>query len=208
MPVFVEPRVSNPVRQKFESYLRSAMAYCSARGLELRFEAVGLTDRGIVTTEGGPRDGFRFGYSLVPTGTEVPDPWGVGDLVYAALGDSVWNTADRDVEERDDCFVLRLRDRNDPKKVHVCEVSVAMRDEEGSFVIRRRDQTNGACGFHVVEGIAGFDGMVAALHPEEKPSKAVRRACLKAMTEDPGKCTAVVYAEVVRDLYANMGVDA
>ena len=198
---YVEPRRFNPVRQKFESFLKSAIAYCSKRGLEMRFEAVGRADRGIVTVGDGPGDGFRFGYSLVCNGAEVPDPWETGDLVYAALRDSVWNTADRDVADMGDRFVLRLTDRNDQSVVHTCEVSVTARDADGAFMIRRRDAVTGACGFHRVDGTAGYDGMVESLHADGRPSKAVRRGCLRRMTEHPDRCTAVVYAEVVRDLH-------
>ena len=194
MPRFVEPRRSNPVRQKFESHLRSAIAYCSKRGLDLRFAMVGAADRGLVTTDGS---GFRLGYCLEVAGAGIPDPWDAGDLVLAALRDAVWNTAERNVDDLGDRFVLRLRDRVDPSVTHTCEVSVTARDADGALLVRARDPSTGGCGFHRMEGTADFDRMVSDLHPDGTPSGELRRRCLVAIGEDPGRSTALVYAEAV-----------
>lgn len=204
MFAYVDTRVSNPVRQKFEAYLKSTMAFAKRKGLDLRFEVVGIRERGLTVTDRDDPKGFRFGYSLVmemPDDGIPEDAQHVSDIVYAGLRDAVWNTPFRNVDDREDCFVVRLQDRNDASIVHECQVSLLMRDVSGRVLYRYQDMYNGGYVFRAIEGTEGYDALLDSVHEKlEDPFKKIRRSCKLMMNDHPERCTAVIYAEVIRDL--------
>lgn len=204
MFAYVDTRVSNPVRQKFEAYLKSTMAFAKRKGLDLRFEVVGIRERGLTVTDRDDPKGFRFGYSLVmemPDDGIPEDAQHISDIVYAGLRDAVWNTPFRNVDDREDCFVVRLQDRNDTSIVHECQVSLIMRDVSGRVLYRYQDMYNGGYVFRPIEGTEGYDELLDSVHGKlEDPFKKIRRACKLKMNDDPERCTALIYAEVIRDL--------
>ena len=70
MFAYVDTRAFKPVRQKFEAFLRSAIAFAGRKGVELRYEVVGIRERGLTVTDRDDPKGFRLAYSLV---MDMPD---------------------------------------------------------------------------------------------------------------------------------------
>lgn len=204
MFAYADTRAFKPIRQKFEAFLRSTIAYAARNGLELRYEVVGIRDMGLTVTDRDDPKGFRLGYSLImemPDDGIPEDAQHISDLVYAGLKDAVWNTPFRNIDDLEDCFVMRLQDRNEKSIVHECQVTLVMKDISGRILYRRQDTFNGGYTFVPIEGTEGFDQMVDRVHEKiEDPFKFIRRACKLRMNDSPMMSTVVIYAETIRDL--------
>ena len=208
MFAYVDTRAFKPVRQKFEAFLRSAIAFAGRKGVELRYEVVGIRERGLTVTDRDDPKGFRLAYSLVmdmPDDGIPEDAQPVSDIIYAGLRDAVWNTACRDIEDLEDCFVVRLQDKNDPSIVHECQVSLIMRDVAGRVLYRYQDTYNGGYTFVPIEGSEDFDGKLDRVHETlDDPFKTIRRACKLKMNESPLRSVAVIYSESILDILKGM----
>ena len=204
MFAYVDTRAFKPVRQKFEAFLRSTVAFAGRKGLVLRYEVVGIREMGLTVTDRDAPRGFRLAYSLV---MEMPDE-GIpedaqpaSDIVYAGLKDAVWNTQFRVVDDLEDCFVVRLQDKNDSSVVHECQVSLIMRDVAGRVLYRYQDMYNGGYVFRPIDGTDGFEEKLDKVHQTlDDPFKIIRRACKLRMNDSPQKSVAAIYAEVISEL--------
>ena len=204
MFAYVDTRAFKPVRQKFEAFLRSTVAFAGRKGLVLRYEVVGIREMGLTVTDRDAPGGFRLAYSLV---MEMPDD-GIpeaaqlaSDIVYAGLKDAVWNTQFRVVDDLEDCFVVRLQDKNDSSVVHECQVSLIMRDVAGRVLYRYQDMYNGGYVFRPIDGTDGFEEKLDKVHQTlDDPFKTIRRACKLRMNDSPQKSVAAIYAEVISEL--------
>ena len=204
MFAYVDTRAFKPVRQKFEAFLRSTVAFAGRKGLVLRYEVVGIREMGLTVTDRDAPRGFRLAYSLV---MEMPDE-GIpedaqpaSDIVYAGLKDAVWNTQFRVVDDLEDCFVVRLQDKNDSSVVHECQLSLIMRDVAGRVLYRYQDMYNGGYVFRPIDGTDGFEEKLDKVHQTlDDPFKTIRRACKLRMNDSPQKSVAAIYAEVISEL--------
>ena len=204
MFAYVDTRAFKPVRQKFEAFLRSTVAFAGRKGLVLRYEVVGIREMGLTVTDRDAPGGFRLAYSLVmemPDDGILEDAQPASDIVYAGLKDAVWNTQFRVVDDLEDCFVVRLQDKNDSSVVHECQVSLIMRDVAGRVLYRYQDMYNGGYVFRPIDGTDGFEEKLDKVHQTlDDPFKTIRRACKLRMNDSPQKSVAAIYAEVISEL--------
>ena len=204
MFAYVDTRAFKPVRQKFEAFLRSTVAFAGRKGLVLRYEVVGIRAMGLTVTDRDAPGGFRLAYSLVmemPDDGIPEDAQPASDIVYAGLKDAVWNTQFRVVDDLEDCFVVRLQDKNDSSVVHECQVSLIMRDVAGRVLYRYQDMYNGGYVFRPIDGTDGFEEKLDKVHQTlDDPFKTIRRACKLRMNDSPQKSVAAIYAEVISEL--------
>ncbi len=204
MFAYVDTRAFKPVRQKFEAFLRSTVAFAGRKGLVLRYEVVGIREMGLTVTDRDAPGGFRLAYSLVmemPDDGIPEDAQPASDIVYAGLKDAVWNTQFRVVDDLEDCFVVRLQDKNDSSVVHECQVSLIMRDVAGRVLYRYQDMYNGGYVFRPIDGTDGFEEKLDKVHQTlDDPFKTIRRACKLRMNDSPQKSVAAIYAEVISEL--------
>ena len=204
MFAYVDTRAFKPVRQKFEAFLRSTVAFAGRKGLVLRYEVVGIREMGLTVTDRDAPGGFRLAYSLVmemPDDGIPEDAQPASDIVYAGLKDAVWNTQFRVVDDLEDCFVVRLQDKNDSSVVHECQVSLIMRDVAGRVLYRYQDMYNGGYVFRPIDGTDGFEEKLDKVHQTlDDPFKTIRRACKLRMNDSPQKSVATINAEVISEL--------
>ena len=204
MFAYVDTRAFKPVRQKFEAFLRSTVAFAGRKGLVLRYKVVGIREMGLTVTDRDAPGGFRLAYSLVmemPDDGIPEDAQPASDIVYAGLKDAVWNTQFRVVDDLEDCFVVRLQDKNDSSVVHECQVSLIMRDVAGRVLYRYQDMYNGGYVFRPIDGTDGFEEKLDKVHQTlDDPFKTIRRACKLRMNDSPQKSVVAIYAEVISEL--------
>lgn len=201
----IVPKEFNPIRQKFESYLKTTSEQLDRYGIQGEFRPMLLNN---VPFAIGSRTDDLAGY-LLSYYLEIPEPTGkanakhLSDSITMAIRNALWNARIKDVDESQTAVTFYLEDKNNRSTVHTCDIFVVYHDGEGLLHFLQRNMFNGGAGFQVRNDSKDLRDKLKAIGESGASEDAVAKEFLRLlnMNTKEDKRALSFYLEAVNSVY-------
>lgn len=204
----IVPKEFNPIRQKFESYLKIVSEQLDKFGIIGEFRPMLLNS---VPFAIGSRTDNLAGY-LLSYYLEIPEPVGkpnakhLSDSVTLAIRNALWNARIKDVDESQTAVTFYLEDKNNRSTVHTCDIFIVYHDENGILHFLQRNMFNGGAGFQVRNDSKDLRDKLRAIGESDASEDAVAKEFLRLlnMNTKEDKRALSFYLEAVNSVYGRI----
>lgn len=201
----IVPKEFNPIRQKFESYLKTTSEQLDRYGIQGEFRPMLLNN---VPFAIGSRTDDLAGY-LLSYYLEILEPTGkanakhLSDSITMAIRNALWNARIKDVDESQTAVTFYLEDKNNRSTVHTCDIFVVYHDGEGLLHFLQRNMFNGGAGFQVRNDSKDLRDKLKAIGESGASEDAVAKEFLRLlnMNTKEDKRALSFYLEAVNSVY-------